>query len=426
MSKPPMNLPALFAQMGDWKYYSTIMRLEDVADRVKFADQINEVRPGRQLSDLIQRALSEGRASEIGGYLTSNEDRFFNSLVVAVYGGDPEWLEFEIGANQVNPLAGGVPQWAANAFGFLHLSGGETLFAIDGQHRLAGISSALARDASLADERISVVVVAHKTSDEGRRRTRKLFTTLNRSAVPVNKSEIIALDESDASAIITRRLVEEHPFFSSGQVLAKYGAANLPASDGEHFVTIIKLYDLVSYVLGYIVNSLDRERRTRLRYVRPSDAMLETYYTRTAQFFETFANAMPELKEYFLAEGDAAKAIVQRERHTRDNVLFRAVGVEIFVRLIYQIKEEDEVTWRQAIKKVAALPRRFTDVPYRDVIYDTSGERLILGRTRLTISLLSYMLGYEPADKDDLRRKYAEALEQEVSGTRLPRRMKTS
>lgn len=44
MSNTPINLPALFAQMGDWKYYSTIMRLGDIDDRISYADKINEVR----------------------------------------------------------------------------------------------------------------------------------------------------------------------------------------------------------------------------------------------------------------------------------------------------------------------------------------------------------------------------------------------
>jgi DNA sulfur modification protein DndB len=196
--------------MGDWHYYTTIMQLEDVAKRIEFADKVNEIRPGRQLSDLIQRAFKDGRAKEIGKYLLNEADHFFNALVVAVYGGDPEWMEFE-----VTPAAGArtsrepqnVPEWARSAFGYLVLSGEETLFALDGQHRLAGIKLAVPQKATLGKERITVIFVSHKRTDAGRRRTRKLFTTLNKMAVPVNKSEIIALDEADTGAIITRRLV---------------------------------------------------------------------------------------------------------------------------------------------------------------------------------------------------------------------------
>ncbi|WP_246677095.1 DNA sulfur modification protein DndB [Mesorhizobium sp. B2-4-15] len=175
------------------------MRLRDAAERIRYASEINEVRPGRQLSDLIQRALTKGRASEIGKYLVNEGDHFFNALVVAVYGGDPEWMEFE-----VNPAAGArtsrepkeVAEWARSAFGYLHLSGTETLFALDGQHRLAGIKQAVPVKASLGDERVTVIFVSHKLTDAGRRRTRKLFTTLNKTAVAVNKSDSSASQAS--------------------------------------------------------------------------------------------------------------------------------------------------------------------------------------------------------------------------------------
>jgi DNA sulfur modification protein DndB len=422
MSNPPINLPALFAQMGDWKYYSTIMRLGDVAKRISFAEKVNELRPGKQLSDLIQRALTEGRAPEIGNYLIGNKDRFFNSLVVAIYEGDPTWLEFDVNPTQQRPVTGDIPEWALHAFGFLHLSGDETMFAVDGQHRLAGIVNAVSRKPELSDDRVNVLVVSHKVTDVGRRRTRKLFTTLNRSAIPVNKSEIIALDESDTAAIITRRLVEEHPYFSRGQVLAKYGAANLSATDSEHFVTIIKLYDLVSYVIGRILNRFSRDQLVRMKYVRPSDAQLDRFYAEASDFFETFFKAIPELKEYFTAEGAKARAVIKRERHQNGNVLFRAVGLETFNRVL-NYSQEDEGGWKAAIKAVVLLPRNVTDVPYRDVLYDVAAGKLVLGRTRLVTSLLLHMLGYEQIDKHILRERYAVALGKDVSETRLPRRL---
>ena len=51
--------------------------------------------------------------------------------------------------------------------------------------------------ADLGDDEVSVIFVSHRDDAAGMRRTRALFTTLNKTAKPVNKSEIIALDESD-------------------------------------------------------------------------------------------------------------------------------------------------------------------------------------------------------------------------------------
>ena len=424
MNRDPIHLPALSAQMGDWRYYTTVMRLADAAVWIQFASEVNEIRPGHQLSDLIQRALTEGRAAEISKYLTNENDHFFNAIVVAVYGGEPEWMEFT-----VNPAAGGragekseIPDWARSAFGYLRLSGSETLFALDGQHRLAGIKLAVPGHPELADEQVSVIVVSHKKTDAGRKRTRKLFTTLNKTAVAVNKSEIIALDESDTGAIITRRLVEEHTYFSRGQVLTKYGTTNLAATNAEHFMTIIKLYDFVTYLLGYVVNSLSREERVELRFVRPNDAALDGYYKGVVDFIEKLVAAIPELKNYFAKKGDAAKAVVKEERFTKKNVLFRSVGLDIFMRLTPALVEEEGGV-KAAIAVLAAMPRLFTDKPYRDVLYSVGEEKILPGRTRLTIRLLKHMLGFEDRDRVQLTRAYAEALGEDPNTTKLPRRL---
>jgi DNA sulfur modification protein DndB len=425
MTIGPIHLPALAAQMGDWRYYTTVMRLRDAAERIQFASAINEVRPGHQLSDLIQRALREGRPVEIGKYLVNEADHFFNSLVVAVYGGDPEWMEFDVNpaAGATSPKSGEeVPDWARSAFGYLHLSGGETLFALDGQHRLAGIKLAVPKKDEIGDETLSVIFVSHKRTEAGRRRTRKLFTTLNKMAKAVNKSEIIALDESDTGAIITRRLVEDHPFFSQGQIYTKSGTTNLSATDAEHFMTIITLYDVVTYLLGYVVNSLNGDGRAELKYVRPSDDKLEGHYRRVVAFLEQLVASVPELKEYFSKKGDAAKAVVKRERFTNKNVLFRAVGLTLFLRLTPPlIKEEGNL--KAAIGVLAILPRRFTDKPYRDVLYSVAGNRILNGRTRLTLYLLRHMLGFQDRNLAKLTKEYAEAIGEDPATTKLPRRI---
>ncbi len=86
-------LPALRGRMGDWAFYSTLMRLEEVSRRIRFADEIHA---NKELSRLIQRELLAGRSKEIARYLLENEDRFFNSIVVAIYGGDPTWREIDV------------------------------------------------------------------------------------------------------------------------------------------------------------------------------------------------------------------------------------------------------------------------------------------------------------------------------------------
>jgi DNA sulfur modification protein DndB len=83
--------PALRGKFGDWIYYSCLMSMSEVTTRLSFADEIYK---SEKLSEWIQRKLQSGRDQEISNYLQRESQRFFNSLVVAIYRGDPTWHGF--------------------------------------------------------------------------------------------------------------------------------------------------------------------------------------------------------------------------------------------------------------------------------------------------------------------------------------------
>ena len=98
MTQETLLLPALRAKMGDWTYYIASMALADLAERVTTASALHQ---SKRLEELIQRSLSP-RAGDIAEYLRSQPQRLFGTLVIAVYGGEPEWIEIEIG-EEVRP-----------------------------------------------------------------------------------------------------------------------------------------------------------------------------------------------------------------------------------------------------------------------------------------------------------------------------------
>jgi DNA sulfur modification protein DndB len=126
---PQLMVPALKAFMGCWVYYIGFMKMRDIADRISI---VGDIHTGTSLQEFLQRQLSD-RSVKITDYLLNQEQRLFNSLVVGTYGGKPEWFELGVKAKSAKDeellldLEGKV--------GFLKLSGAETLFAIDGQHR---------------------------------------------------------------------------------------------------------------------------------------------------------------------------------------------------------------------------------------------------------------------------------------------------
>ena len=79
-------------------------------------------------------------------------------MVFATYGGKPDWLEIGTFKSPTRPeLVGEIPDRAMDAIGFLALTGKEKIFAIDGQHRLAGIKQALKDEVDVDGEQVSLI-----------------------------------------------------------------------------------------------------------------------------------------------------------------------------------------------------------------------------------------------------------------------------
>ena len=148
-------LPTLRGVFGDWVYYSCLMPLADVASRIVFAEKI--VRRSERLSEWIQRELKRGRAREIAHYLETEDQRFFNSLVVAIHGGSPAWHGFGNFRPEVADIdLRAVPEDVEAVVCFLSFDGTEKIFALDSQHRLAGIQEALQKRPELGRDRVQL------------------------------------------------------------------------------------------------------------------------------------------------------------------------------------------------------------------------------------------------------------------------------
>ena len=110
---------------------------------------------------------------------------------------------------------------------------------------MAGIREALREDPSLSKEQLPVIFIAHSDDPTGRKRTRKLFSTLNRRAKPVGQNENIALDEDDVCSIITREVIQEIPLFMRKNIVNRiplvwqmYGHCDVDADSQEDAIEI--------------------------------------------------------------------------------------------------------------------------------------------------------------------------------------------
>jgi DNA sulfur modification protein DndB len=403
--------PALRGHFGDWIYYSCVMPMRDVTKRLSFADEIHK---SKKLSQWIQRQLQKGRSIEISDYLRREPQRFFNSLVVAIYRGDAAWHGFSNFRPTVRDIdLADVSDEVEDSVGFLSFTGKERIFAVDGQHRLAGMREALKSSRTLAKDQISLLLVPHRPGKKGLERSRRLFTTLNKTAKPVGKGDTIALDENDVMAIVTRFLVENDPWFSDDKI--KFSQAYNVSVGSPELTTIGNLYDLLTIIF---TKCMGKKKRSELRFIRPSDEGLRQYRRFAQKFFRLMARGFPPLRKCFESTPARAKLIVEKHRTpTGGHVLFRPVGLRIFTEVAAALISNGKSV-AQAMKMVSRLPVELSKAPYRDVIWLTNGKMEEGGRA-LCRRLLMNMLGLE-TDQADLRHRYAKQLGLPKHKVKLP------
>jgi DNA sulfur modification protein DndB len=410
-----MILPSLRAHMGDWIYYVTFMKMGDIAKRVKM---VAEIHRSDKLRNWIQREVTD-RSEQIKNYLLRQEQRFFNSIIVGVYGGAPQW--FEMSFQKGKGIE--IPPYTKGALGFLTLQGDEDLFAIDGQHRVSAIKQAVKQKKKLANDEVSIIFISHRRNYAGMQRTRRLFATLNRYAKPVNLMEVIALDEDDGIAITTRDLIDRYSLFSDGKILIKKGKP-IPASDKKSFTTIIVLYE----VLDWILSDIQGKNKKEFKRFRPDEATIKQMYSESVNFWDL-------MKKYFVPlqkiEKKSSKDISVEPYRNREggNLLFRPVGLLSVARAIAESKKVG-YSMEETIKKISALNLELTTEPWVGLLWENIGKKMITRKENQKVAsqLLLYMIGYDMKkfgikDENKLKENYASKLNKPVEEVQLPSKL---
>lgn len=393
-------LPALRGRIGDWIYYSCLMPIPELAKRVDYAKNIHS---DKSLSKLIQRSLEGERAEHIANYLEKTGERFFNSLVLATYDGNPEWIDIGAsGSGSNDALLQDIGTEAFDTIGFLCLSGTEKIFAVDGQHRLAGIKRAIIDKAEFTGERLSVIFIGH--SEAERERTRRLFTTLNKTAKPVKKRDIIALDEDDTMAIVTRRLIEENNWFTPPKILVD-ASENIPVTNRVALTTISNLYDTLKIIFKHRSGYKSDEN---LRFYRPSESELEKYQAYAVRFFEAIADSFEPVKKLFRSSTPARVTQQYRGEHG-GHLLFRPIGLLAFATVAVRLSKSHDIQLHEAVIKLKDLPTDISAPPFAGVIWDNNRSKVIPTGKRLTIDILTHIAGI-PGDTNKLQLAYSKAV----------------
>ena len=394
------------------------MTLDDIVERIGYAAPLAE---NDSLAQQMQRRLDdEDRAEDIAEYLLRNDDRFFNGLVVGVLGGQPEWHPFSLASRQPAHELGAVVERDQDLVGYLEFSGDETLFALDGQHRLAGIKRALLQNPALGREKLSLIFVPHMATPQGVVRTRTLFISLNKKAVPVKRKDIIILDEVDLTAIITRRLVDGDARFNRDIIdVERFG--NAIPGNSPSWTTIGNFYDANNVLIRSCVQGRDEDELRDAAKVRLSEERIAFYQAGVVDFYERLAQIEPLLRTVMGGDQELRTAALRDARSARNpRLLARPVGLKILTAAVAELRKTHTVA--QTFRQLRRVPLTMTRAPFADLIWDTDRGRMLVSGQGLATRLLIYMLGLSEFDAR-LRRSYADHLGEDVDAVRAPRRL---
>lgn len=371
-------LPAIRSKVGDWITYITSMSFKDVEMLLKSPDEIHE---RRGLSSWIQREAIDIHAEEISNYIQDTPQRFLGSLIIGVYDGNPNWAPLNV--NIKNDHLDVTPEQKENIegkLGLLHLTGQEKLFAIDGQHRVSGIKKALseidAKDAINSDE-VSAIFVSHdESTEEGKLRTRRLFTTVNKKAKRISKAAVIALDEDNGFAIVTRMLIDTHWLFEDDRSHISYSStASINAADETMITSVVGLYEIVKDL--YIGNKKNFESS------RPNDESLDRYLRVITSFLDTILDSCSELNEVFVRRNRTANYYREEENH----LLFRPIGQRTFARATELLMQRGQ-SLEESVSLLLEADLNISTNIWHNILWEPISEtmittKLVLAETQL-------------------------------------------
>lgn len=370
--------------MGDWWFYIATMTMKDVAERVKRVDEIHET---TSLKTWIQREMNPKRKQQVADYLLTQPQRFFNAVVLGIYGGSPDWFPVTVSAGKIHADVE-LDERVSTAFGLIKLSGEEELFAIDGQHRIEGIKCAVANPKSekLADEEQTVILVAHKKTEQGRQRTRRLFFTLNRYAKPVSEGELIALSEDDTFAIVTRKLVDEYPGLN-GDFVPLHKTANLPVHDKRSLTSVISLYAVVRAL------SVPSGKRTASHFVTgpPDPAHVESFYHQSVDFWDALKKHVREVSLVCNSKPD--QELASKYRNTDGgHFLFRPFCLVAFAKATRILHDRGQ-SISDAVRTLAKANMDLAKDPWLHIVWNPSKAVMVNKNEPLVRNLLLHEAG---------------------------------
>jgi DNA sulfur modification protein DndB len=318
-------------KLGTTEYYVITMKAGEVVSKIRIPKDVDGWED-LGIEECYQREINDSRVKNlIAPYLANDEDRFFGALLVTMQNSDD--IEFEPLEDVVKKLPAAY-QTPASGAGFLTLTGGETLFPIDGQHRLRALKYAIdGKDSSGKDlsnfqasselSQEDVVVILFKFNTQT---SRKIFTKVNKYAKPTTKAQNLITDDDDVIAVITRKIAND--MIGTRMVNFK---SNTLANNSVEFTTLATLYECISIIVDAIHGKIDKTSRP--------DKAKERLYTQSAE--ENFVGLVEKVDHFKTILTHTDEAGDERRIELRSQILLaKPIAQLCLVKAFMQIKNE--------------------------------------------------------------------------------------
>lgn len=404
-----IDIPAIRGYMGSIIYYTATFTFKQIAERVSPID--DELYTSSSLRDQIQRSLTKNYVS-IKNYILTQKEHFFNALVLAIYDGEPTWNELELDFKGIDYYS----------MGFLRLNGEEKIFPVDGQHRVEGIREAIKENPELEDETITVIFIGHHNDKEGKEKTRRIFSTLNRYAKPVKPGDIIALDEDDTVAIVTRNLLETYPLFINDNVKADLkGSKALSDNDTKSFTSLLTLYDTNRIIYTYYKSRNNKQEKiynstkiSEFLKFRPEQEELDAFEGYLRNFWNQFCNIFPGMGDYISASADPTAASRFRNKNNGGLLYFRPVALPKLVKAICETCLRKKISLESCMQGYASIEMVISNNPWIGILWNIRNKTMITSNKTVILSMLMFIYDESlltPKELDNFKKSYAKALE---------------
>lgn len=463
-------------QMGGAEAYIGSVELAWVDSRVGLAenlpllrdrprDEKGHIEMNADTIDLImQRPIDWTREYELAEYLIKSPNHKFPPILVVV---TRDWVDND-NADEWGKDGRAVRSSTdfegldnARRVGLLDLSSKNTIYALDGQHRVIGIGGLIdllktsqiqpkRKDGkttgdpvkleelldrygltrpqvqAIPQERIGVefipTVIAGETREEARHRVASIFVHVNKTTAPLSVGELAQLDQDYGFAIVARRQAVAHDFLkvkSGRKARVNFNSATI-APKATVLTTLQTLKEMAERYVGaddrYGSWALDKRKTIS---TRPSDKDLDAA---TVTFGELLTH-MAGLPSYAELDRGSDTGPFRRFPFEKDpgqgHMLFRPIGQIALAQAVGHLHHQHDpaISLDEIFNKFASYDAgggfRMDDPSslWYGVLYDPLKQKMLVSGRDLAARLLQYLvagLGH-PDERESLRSALAKA-----------------